>query len=241
MARIQSYPLDTAINDEDIVIGSDGAVGANYATKNYTVASLKGYINNGFATEAYVDQAEADANTYTDQAEADANTYTDNAVAGVVADTNKQKIIGVTESIEVGVDINANEIGVINFKAVTGDPSNGSLNFNSANNTISINTNGEITNTSIADVILRISMTSFVSVGQSANNSTVDYILQVSTGGPWSDVKLVERTKSAPGEYADSFWSYFKLSPAHKFRVGFRANNENIILNEFSQFEFEVQ
>lgn len=230
MARIQSYPLDTAINDEDIVIGSDGAAGADYATKNYTVESLKNYINSGFATEAYVDQAEADANT-----------YTDNAVAGVVAGANNQKIIGVTESIEVGVDINANEIGVINFKAVTGDPSNGSLNFNSANNTISINTNGEITNTSIADAILRISMTSFVSVAQSANNSTVDYILQTSTGGPWSDVKLVERTKSAPGEYADSFWSYFKLSPAHKFRIGFRANNENIILNEFSQFEFEVQ
>lgn len=226
MARIQSYPLDTAINDEDIVIGSDGAAGADYATKNYTVASLKGYINNGFATESYVDQAEADANT-----------YTDNAVANI----GEQKIIGVSESIQVGIDIAADEIGVINFKAVTGDPSNGSLNFNSAKNTISINTNGEITNTSIADVILRISMTSFVSVGQNANNSTVDYILQTSTGGPWTDVKLVERTKSSAGEYADSFWSYFKLSPAHKFRIGFRANNEDIILNEFSQFEFEVQ
>ena len=237
MARIQSYPLDTAINDEDIVIGSDGAAGADYATKNYTVASLKDYINNGFATEAYVDQAEADANTYTDQAEADANTYTDNAISTIA----KQKIVGVSESIRVGVDINSNEIGVINFKAVTGDPSNGSLNFNSANNTISINTNGEITNTSIADVILRISMTSFVSVGQNANNATVDYILQTSTGGPWTEVKLVERTKSSDGEYADSFWSYFKLSPAHKFRIGFRANNEDIILNEFSQFEFEVQ
>jgi hypothetical protein len=46
MARIQTYSLDTTINTEDKVIGSDGAVGAeNGKTKNFSVGELKGFIN----------------------------------------------------------------------------------------------------------------------------------------------------------------------------------------------------
>lgn len=46
MARIQTYSLDSTINSEDKVIGSDGAVGAeNGATKNFSVGELKGFIN----------------------------------------------------------------------------------------------------------------------------------------------------------------------------------------------------
>jgi hypothetical protein len=67
------------------------------------------------------------------------------------------------------------------------------------------------------------------------------YIVQIDNGVSVKDLKRVERTKSAPGSYADSFWSYFKLPPAHKFRIGFRADNEGIILDAFSQFEFEVK
>jgi len=42
MANINSYPLDTVINDSDKLIGSDGANAG--VTKNYTVASLKQHI-----------------------------------------------------------------------------------------------------------------------------------------------------------------------------------------------------
>jgi len=46
MARIQTYSLDSTINSEDKVIGSDGAVGAeNGATKNFSVGELKAFVN----------------------------------------------------------------------------------------------------------------------------------------------------------------------------------------------------
>jgi hypothetical protein len=229
MARLQSYPVDGTIDDLDIVIGSDGAVGENYATKNYTVGGLKTHITTGFATEAYADQAEADAVTT-------ANAYTDAEIVVLL----KQTILGSTDQIEVGVDVPPGEVATVTFKPVTGDASTGSLNFNASNNTISIEEAlGEITNTSITDITLRISMTAFSSISQ--NNATVDYILQYYNGVSWNDLKLVERVKSSPGSYADSFWSYFKLPPAHKFRIGFRADREGVILNEFSQIEFEVK
>lgn len=46
MARIQTYSLDSTINSEDKVIGSDGAVGSeNGVTKNFSVGELKAFIN----------------------------------------------------------------------------------------------------------------------------------------------------------------------------------------------------
>jgi len=45
MARIETYDLDSVINDADKVIGSDGVTGPNYGvTKNYTVAELKDHV-----------------------------------------------------------------------------------------------------------------------------------------------------------------------------------------------------
>lgn len=44
MARISTYVKDVQINKEDIIIGSDGAEGAGYATKNFTVESLTAYM-----------------------------------------------------------------------------------------------------------------------------------------------------------------------------------------------------
>jgi len=50
MARIETYDLDSVINDADKVIGSDGVVGPNYGvTKNYTIGELKDHINAGVA------------------------------------------------------------------------------------------------------------------------------------------------------------------------------------------------
>ena len=44
MARIEKYISDTVINDADKIIGTDGAVGANNATKNFTVGALSSHI-----------------------------------------------------------------------------------------------------------------------------------------------------------------------------------------------------
>lgn len=43
MPRIVNYEKDTTINDEDKVIGSD----QNGATKNFTLADIKTYVNTG--------------------------------------------------------------------------------------------------------------------------------------------------------------------------------------------------
>lgn len=47
MGRIKDYAIDPVIEDTDLVIGTDGGVGQNYATKNYTVGALKEYIQAG--------------------------------------------------------------------------------------------------------------------------------------------------------------------------------------------------
>jgi hypothetical protein len=46
MSKISLYPLDSTIDPEDKVIGTDGADGAdNGVTKNYSIATLGAYIN----------------------------------------------------------------------------------------------------------------------------------------------------------------------------------------------------
>ena len=44
MARIETYNNDNTINPSDKVIGTDGAVGALNATKNFEMSALKSYI-----------------------------------------------------------------------------------------------------------------------------------------------------------------------------------------------------
>lgn len=46
MTKIKNYELDSTINDDDKVIGTDGLPGANFGrTKNYSIASLVAYID----------------------------------------------------------------------------------------------------------------------------------------------------------------------------------------------------
>ena len=49
MARIQTYTADAAVASNDKFIGTDGAVGANNATKNFTVGDLTSYLITGSA------------------------------------------------------------------------------------------------------------------------------------------------------------------------------------------------
>lgn len=45
MAKISTYQLDSSIDPADKVIGTDGAEGAENATKNYSIGALGSYIN----------------------------------------------------------------------------------------------------------------------------------------------------------------------------------------------------
>jgi len=76
MARIETYDLDSVINDADKVIGSDGVAGPNYGvTKNYTVGELKDHISSGinpssvFAGWARYDSTESFSTTPIDIAD----------------------------------------------------------------------------------------------------------------------------------------------------------------------------
>lgn len=45
MGRIQSYTNDSTIDGTDRLIGTDGDVLSNYATKNFTISALKTFIS----------------------------------------------------------------------------------------------------------------------------------------------------------------------------------------------------
>lgn len=53
MPKIPSYPLATAISNEDLLVMDD--VSAQYATKSLEMQLLKGFINTGQATTTYVE------------------------------------------------------------------------------------------------------------------------------------------------------------------------------------------
>lgn len=50
MTKIKNYELDSTINDDDKVIGTDGLPGPNFGkTKNYSIGSLVTYVENQLA------------------------------------------------------------------------------------------------------------------------------------------------------------------------------------------------
>lgn len=49
MAKIHTYTTDGTVSIADKIIGTDGDVGANNATKNFTVGSLQTFLGNQFA------------------------------------------------------------------------------------------------------------------------------------------------------------------------------------------------
>ena len=55
MARIHTYQTDGTINPEDIVIGSDGATGADNATKNYRISALDSYFSSSLSSSGSFD------------------------------------------------------------------------------------------------------------------------------------------------------------------------------------------
>jgi len=54
MARIQTYDLDVDIDDNDKLVGTDGAVGAELnKTKNFTLLSIKKYVQSPIPYKVY--------------------------------------------------------------------------------------------------------------------------------------------------------------------------------------------
>ena len=49
MARISTYALDSTIEGSDKLLGTDANSNSSLATKNYTIDSLKEYINGASA------------------------------------------------------------------------------------------------------------------------------------------------------------------------------------------------
>lgn len=85
---------------------------------------------------------------------------------------------------------------------------------------------------------LRVSISSFITV--SSNNTTITYSFQTSQTGQntWSTVKTVQRTKSATGTFADSFWSIFKVDGSTDIRIVVSSSTANaIVINPGTQLE----
>lgn len=164
--------------------------------------------------------------------------YTVATLASYIVPDAKQKIVARTPAIS----LTAPTRRTVTFNTVTGDPTTGSLNYNSASGALTINPAlGEIENTSGGDLIIRIATTTFLNIsGGGGGSRTVSYFLEKYTTS-WADMKEVQRTKANDGDFADSFWSYFKLGAGEKFRVEMLTTTDTVTITEGSQFEFHVQ
>jgi len=164
--------------------------------------------------------------------------YTVATLASYIVPDAKQKIVARTP----GISLTAPTRRTITFNTVTRDPTTGSLNYNSGSGALAINPAlGEIENTSGGDLIIRIATTTFLNIsGGGGGSRTVSYFLE-KYDGSWTDLKEVQRTKDNDGDFADSFWSYFKLADGEKFRVEMSTTTDTVTITEGSQFEFHVQ
>ena len=63
MAKIHTYTTDGTVSIADKIIGTDGDVGANNATKNFTVGSLQTFMGNSFAPKAAFETVQTTVNT----------------------------------------------------------------------------------------------------------------------------------------------------------------------------------
>ena len=63
MAQIHTYATDGTVSIDDKIIGTDGALGANNATKNFTVGSLQTFMGNQFAPKLAFETLQTTVNT----------------------------------------------------------------------------------------------------------------------------------------------------------------------------------
>ena len=63
MAQIHTYTTDGTVSISDKIIGTDGDVGANNATKNFTVGSLQTFMGNSFAPKVAFETLQTTVNT----------------------------------------------------------------------------------------------------------------------------------------------------------------------------------
>ena len=63
MAQIHTYTTDGTVSIADKIIGTDGDVGANNATKNFTVGSLQTFLGNQFAPKLAFETLQTTVNT----------------------------------------------------------------------------------------------------------------------------------------------------------------------------------
>lgn len=76
---------------------------------------------------------------------------------------------------------------------------------------------GTIENRNGAEAVVRVSTSATVNV--TTSNSIIQYKLQRYSGGVWTDVKEVIRSKSSTGVQIDSFWGMFVLAPTEQIRI----------------------
>ena len=63
MAQIHTYAEDSTIAAHDKVLGTDGALGANNATKNFSIGTLQTFLGNSFAPKTDFETLQTTVNT----------------------------------------------------------------------------------------------------------------------------------------------------------------------------------
>jgi len=112
MTKIKNYELDSTINDDDKVIGTDGLPGPNFGnTKNYSIGSLATYIENQLDSVG----GSGTLNTiamFTLDGAAIGNSVIDQNAAGTRIDINSTLAVNGNTGITGGLDLS----GVATFE-----------------------------------------------------------------------------------------------------------------------------
>lgn len=237
MARIQTYQNDSVVTVDDKVIGTDAV---DNSTKNFTVGDILALgsaattytagtginIANGVISSTVVD-------TDTTYTAGTGINIAGNVISSTVTDTDTKN-----EILVARVD-----------QPISADPTPQPLVYSAVGQNINTDSlkihdqskfeiaGASVRNISGGIVNSKISMMGFTNAG--GNNLDISYTLQTSTDNAnWSDVKTVSRTKSAPGEYADTFGAYFRFDAGNYFRIVISSSTGGIDLLANSQVEF---
>ena len=257
MAKIENYSNDTNITDNDRLFGTsvDGAIST---TANFKLSELKTFMQTGLVTEAYADQAEADAiassnsytdtretaitsayQTYADQAESDAiataQAYTNAAIEQKFALRSEE--IAITSNDEININI------PIDFASFGSNPNSASLKYDTDSNDSLILTytggiGDYIENTASATVPVKISFSMFTSTGSNATNLTYRVEESSDNGDTWTEAKTIIRSKSGNNSNnVDSFFLYYGIAAGDYIRFTFAANHTGTNLQGGSWIE----
>lgn len=211
MARINTYSNDNTVTVGDKVVGTDALDGS---TKNFTIGDILALGGASGVTYTAGTGIDITNNVITCTVTDTDTLHNELLVYQVPADVNPEPTVQ-----PLDMTVLARQYQSKGYFDVSAIPA-------------VINSSGSV-------LITKITMNGFARA--LSNNVDITYTLQDSNdGSTWNNVKSVSRTKSATGEYADTFSSYFSIDPGKYIRIVVSSTTGNVVVQAGTQVEFEA-